>query len=313
MLDRDHRVGQRLPVADHLGEHVGHVGAALHGRRRGQVRRRGPHAGEQLTDGGQQHAGLAERGQHLADVAEEGRVGADDEDGALGEQLAVLVEEVGGAVQRDGGLAGAGTALDDQHTAVRGADDAVLVGLDGLHDVAHAAGARGVQRGQQHGVARRVLVTGAGLVAEVEDLVVQRGDPAAVAGDVPAAAQTHRGVAGRQVEGAGHVGPPVDEDRRPLRVVRAQADPADVVAVPGGQVDPAEAEGAVHRVERGEQSRALGDQDVPLQLGLLRGAPLGERVRHRHLGVAAQRVHARVQPVDEFLFVSQFIVRQFGV
>ncbi len=313
VLDGDDRVGQRLPVADHFGEHVGHAGPALHGRRLGGVRRRGPHSGEQLADGGEEHAGLAQRGQHLADVAEEGRVGADDEDGALGEQFAVLVEEVGGAVQGDGGLAGAGAALDDEDTAVRGADDAVLVGLDGLHDVAHAPGACGVQRGEQHGVAGGVLVAGAGLVAEVEDLVVQRGDGAALAGDVPAAAQTHRGVAGGQVEGAGDTGAPVDEDGGAFGVVGAQPDAADVVALPGGEVDPAEAQGAVHRVERGEQPGALGDQDVPFQPGLLGGVALRERLGDGHLGVAAQRVHARVQPVDEFLLVPQFIVRKFGV
>ncbi len=268
VLDRDDRIGQRLLVADVLGEHVGHVGPSLDGRGLRGVRAGRPHAGEQLADGREEHAGLAEAGQHLADVAEERRVGSDDQDGAAGQQLAVLVEQERGAVQRDGGLAGAGAALDHHDAPVRGADDVVLVGLDGADDVAHAAGARGVQRGQQHGVAGGVLVAGAGLVAEVEDLVVQVGDPAALGGDVPAAAQPHRGVAGGQVERARHSGPPVDEDRGALLVVGAQADAPDVVGLPGGEVDAAEAEGAVHRVQRGEQPGALGDQDVPLEPGL---------------------------------------------
>ncbi|CAM5461672.1 hypothetical protein SGRIM128S_00832 [Streptomyces griseomycini] len=313
VLDGDHRVGQRLPAADDLGEDVGHVGAALHGGRLGGVGPRGPHAGEQLADRGEEHAGLAEAGQHLADVAEERRVGADDQDGAAGQQLAVLVEQVGGAVQGDGGLASAGPALDHHDPAVRGADDAVLVGLDGAHDVAHATGARGVERGEQHGVTGRVLVAGAGLVVEIEDLVVQGGDPAALGGDVPAAPEAHRGVAGGQVERAGDVGAPVDEDGGALGVVGAQADAADVVGGAGGEVDPAEAEGAVHRVQGGEQPGPLGDEDVPLQPGLHGRVPLGERVRDGHLGVAAQGVHACVQPVDEFLFPAQFLVRKFGV
>jgi hypothetical protein len=313
VLDRDHRVGQCLPVAYDVGEDVGHLGAALDGGGLGGVRAGGLHAGVELADGREEYAGLAEAGQHLADVAEERRVGADDQDGAAGQQFAVLVEEVGGAVQGDGGLAGAGAALDDHHPAVRGADDAVLVGLDGAHDVAHAAGARGVQRGEQYGVAGGVLVAGAGLVAEVEDLVVQGGDPAALGGDVPAAPEPHRGVAGGQVERAGDVGPPVDEDGRALGVVGAQADAADVVGVAGGEVDAAEAEGAVHGVQRGEQPGALGDQDVPLQPGLPGGVALGERLRDGHLGVAAQDVHACVQPVDELLFLPQFLVRKFGV
>ncbi|EST21479.1 hypothetical protein M878_36975 [Streptomyces roseochromogenus subsp. oscitans DS 12.976] len=61
---------------------------------------------------------------HLADAAEEGRVGADDQHGAAGQQLAVLVEEIGGAVQRDRRLPGTRPALDHQDPAVRHPDDA---------------------------------------------------------------------------------------------------------------------------------------------------------------------------------------------
>lgn len=192
-------------------------------------------------------------------------------------------------------------------------DDLVLFGLDGLHDVVHAAGARGVERGEQDGVAARVLVAGPLLVPQVEDLVVQGGHRTAAGGDVPAAPEPHRGVAGGQVEGAGDVGPPVDEDRRALGVVGAQADPADVVGGARGQVDPAEAERTVHGVQCGEQPRALGDQDVPLQAGLHRRVALAERVRDGVLGVAAQQVDACVQAVDEFLLLPHFTVLKFGV
>src|SRR3712207_6959271 len=44
--------------------------------------------------------------------------------------LRLGVEEVGGAVQGDDGLAGARSAVDDQCTPRPGADDRVLVGLD---------------------------------------------------------------------------------------------------------------------------------------------------------------------------------------
>ncbi|GAA3218325.1 hypothetical protein GCM10020256_22180 [Streptomyces thermocoprophilus] len=96
-------------------------------------------------------------------------------------------------------------------------------------------------------------------------------------------------------------------------VVGTQADPADVVAVAGREVDTAEAQGAVHRVQRGEQSRPFGDQDVPLQACLHGLVALGEGVGDGGLGVAAQRVDPCVQAVDEFLLVPQFIVRKFGV
>ncbi len=286
---------------------------ALHrGRLRG-VRRRRPYPGEQFADRRQQHPGLAEGGQHLADVAEEGRVGADDQDGAPGEQFPVLVEEIRGPVQGHGGLAGAGAALHDQDAAVRGADDLVLFGLDGPHDVAHPAGAGGVEGREQHGVAARVLVAGALPVPEVEELVVQRGDRTVAGADVAAPAQAHRGVAGGQVEGTGDIGPPVDQDRGAGRVLGAQSDPADVVGDAGGEVDPAEAERAVDRVQRGEQSGAFGDQDVPLQAGLHGRVALGERVSDGGLGVTAQRVHPHIQAVDEFLLATHFIVRKFAV
>lgn len=132
--------------------------------------------GEQVPRGGQEDPRLAEGGQHLADVAEEGGARPDDQYAAPGEELAVGVEEVGGAVQGDGRLAGAGAALYDKDAAVRGSDDAVLLGLDGPHDVVHAAGPCGVEGGEQYGVRVSALVPGAFGVGEVEDLVVQGGD-----------------------------------------------------------------------------------------------------------------------------------------
>lgn len=72
-------------------------------------------------------------------------------------------------------------------------------------------------------------------------------------------------------------------------------------------------QGAVHRVQRGQQPGALGDEDVPLEPGLHGRVALGQRVGDGALGVAAQRVHARVQVVDEFLLAAQFTVRKVGV
>ncbi len=93
-----------------------------------------------------------------------------------------------------------------------------------------------------------------------------------------------------------------------LGVVGADADTPDVMADAGGEVDPAEAERAVHGVQRGEQARALGDEHVPFEPGLHGCVALRERVADGGLGVAPQHVHACVQPVDEFLLVQQFIV-----
>ena len=47
------------------------------------------------------------------------------------------VQQVGGAVQGDDGLARARTAVDDEGAAGSRANDGVLVGLDGAEHVAH--------------------------------------------------------------------------------------------------------------------------------------------------------------------------------
>ena len=52
-------------------------------------------------------------------------------------------------MERHGRLAGAGAAL-HHHGAIHvGADDAVLLGLNGGHDIGHFAGAFGVKRRKQ--------------------------------------------------------------------------------------------------------------------------------------------------------------------
>ncbi len=306
--DHPHRVGQRLPVADEAGQRVGHRQAALHlGRARGVGRRRG-HAGEELAGRGQQHPGLAQRRQHLPDVAEEGGVGPHDQDGAPGQLLAVRVQQIRRAVQRHDGLAGAGAALDDEHAAVRGADDPVLLGLDGLHDVVHPPGARGVQRREQHGIGVGALVAGALGVREVHDLVVQGGDPAALGGDVAPAAQAHRGVPGGEVERPRHLGPPVDDQRGAVGVVPPDADAPDVVVAPVAVGQPAETQPVLPGIERGEQPRLLRHHHIPLQARLEAAAACRERLLDRALRSGAQLGEAFVQQIDELLLVTHFLV-----
>ena len=76
------------------------------------------------------------------DVAQEHAVRADDEHTLVFEREPIRVEQVGGAVQRDDGLAGARTALHDEHAGKGRPDDLVLLGLDRRDDVAELAGAR---------------------------------------------------------------------------------------------------------------------------------------------------------------------------
>ena len=126
---------------DRTVQHLGQPGVALEHGDVGGVLGADPAVLEEGVDGGVADAHLAERGQHGADVVEERPVRADDEHARAVELGAEGVEQPGGAVQADRGLAGAGRAL---HADARGdvaAHDLVLLGLDRRDDVAHRAGA----------------------------------------------------------------------------------------------------------------------------------------------------------------------------
>ena len=156
------------------------------------------------------HAALAERRQDVADVVEERPVRSDHEHAVAGEAAAVLEQQVGGAVQGDGRLAGARAALHDEHLVDRRPDHEVLLGLDRGDDLAHRAGALGADLGE-HGVGdaagdvRRVGV--------VEVLVEVRGELALVEHEAPPQVDAERVGAGGAVERRGDRRPPVDDDR----------------------------------------------------------------------------------------------------
>ena len=64
------------------------------------------------------------------------------------EPTTMLEQQVGSAVQPDGGLAGPGPALHDEALIERCADHDVLLGLDRGDDLAHRAGARCADLGE---------------------------------------------------------------------------------------------------------------------------------------------------------------------
>jgi hypothetical protein len=135
----------RLPVTDGRREHAGHRGPALDLLGEPALGAVSRDAREHFPDRAHQHVGLTESWQDLTDIAKERSAGTDDQHAALG-QAAVRVEQVGRAVQGDGGLPGAGAALDDQDAGVRRASDRVLLGLQRADDVTHPAGSRGFER-----------------------------------------------------------------------------------------------------------------------------------------------------------------------
>src|SRR5699024_2701314 len=121
------------------------------------------------------------------DVVQEGGARAEDAHPAFGDRR-VGVQQVGGAVQGDGGLAGARPALDHQRPLHGGADHGVLLGLERGHHVPHAPGAAGGECLHQGGLTYEGRVC----AVEIEQFVV---DP-------------HHGAApGAQVTPPAHIGP----------------------------------------------------------------------------------------------------------
>ncbi|SLH76281.1 Uncharacterised protein [Mycobacteroides abscessus subsp. abscessus] len=161
-------------------------------------------------------------------------------------------------MQGDDGLAGAGTAFDDQDAGVVEADDLVLFGLDGGDDVAHTRAARGVHRGEQGRVGALVAARAA------EDLVGEGDDLPAPGVELAAAAHVLRVGGGGDVEGAGGGGSPVEQQGFELVVLVVEADAADVVAFAGDGVQAAEAQAVVGHAEALDLPGEGADFHVPL-------------------------------------------------
>jgi hypothetical protein len=249
---------------------------------------------------------------------QERRVRADDQHPALGQLRAVGVQQVGGAVQGHGGLAGAGAALHHQHPGVPGADDTVLLGLDGGDDVAHPAGAASVQRGQQRGLAGQPRSTagtcravgGPAVVSrgQVENLVVDAHHGAPPRPDVAAPPDPLRGDRGGDIERARRRGPPVHQQRFIVLGFVENAEPADVPA------------DAVAEIQAAEYQPVLGGGELGQPVGVSRAGHIAFDQRLRRFPHVPQRlgqpgrspVPQAVQPViehrDVLLLASHFRV-----
>ncbi len=222
--DHDEGFGGAPDVgAQRAAQHLGHAGVALDDRGRGRIGPGDRDVGDEGVHGGLVHGQFAEGGQDLLDVAEEGVVRPDDEGAGAGQPLPVRVEQVGDAVQADGGLAGAGAALDADGAGEAGADDLVLFGLDGGDDVAHGADAGALDLLLEEAAGGLGAVAGGGQV-----LVLVRGDVAAGVAEAAAQRDVQRVGAAGLVEGLRDGGAPVDDHGVAGRVVDVAA--ADVEA-----------------------------------------------------------------------------------
>lgn len=74
-----------------------------------------------------------------------------------------------------------------------------------------------------------------------------------------------------------------------------------------GEIDAAETERAVHRIQGGQQTRAFGDEHIAFETGLQPVADRRQRVLDVLSGDSAHRVDTVVEPVDEFLLFLQLI------
>ena len=160
------------------------------------------------------HAGSplirAQGGQHLLDVAQEQGGGADQENTRALQALAVRVQEIGDAMQCDRRLSCSWPALHDEETPVGGADDPVLLGLNGRDDVSHASVAGLAQRVHEGSLALQLQPRGA---RRVQEFVFQPGHAALAGGDVAAPNDPVRLCRRRLVEGPRGGSAPVHEQR----------------------------------------------------------------------------------------------------
>ena len=186
-----------VPHAQHLVA-VGDLGQRAHGflddlRPRGQaldprhglvLAHASVHSRHQVAQRHRDDTRLAQGGEHLLDVAQEQARGADEEDARTLEALAMGIEEVGNAVQCDRRLTGAGAALHHHEALIGRTNDAVLLGLDGGDNVAHAAVAGLAQRMHEGALA---LEFQARRIRCVQQLVLQACDSTVAGGNMAAA------------------------------------------------------------------------------------------------------------------------------
>ena len=297
----------RRGVAQRAQQHLPHPQRTLDGGQRRRVLPRRLQAVEDLAERAQLDVRLTHRGEDARDVAGEHPGRPDHQHAGPAELTPVAVEQVGGAVQRDGGLAGARPAGDLGDPAPRRPDHLVLLLLDGRDDVAHLLAARTPQRGHQRAFADDLHVLGHGLGHQ--HVVVDVQHVLAGAADHAPPHDVHRLFGGGLVERRRGRGAPVRDEVVELRV--ADAEPADVDAFGVLEVvEPAEDEALVLGVERLQRLVGVVDHHVALEqhrrlledrLALRALADLVALRAHR-LGLGAQFVQTGVHAIDVGLF-----------
>ena len=251
-----HVLGQGpAPPVESATQELAHTRIGLHAANRHRLV--GPHLGlgRDVADGRLHDSFLAQCGQDLCDVAQEGPARTQDQN-ALACQLGVVVEQERGPMEPHGGLAGAGSPLDGQELLQGRPDDLVLLGLNGGDDVEHLAGPRPLEL-RQEGVTTPQS-GGRSIVPEVaEEVVGHRNHGSTINHDLAPTGQPQGVLGAGSVEGHSHRGPPVDDDR--IRVGVFHVTPADAPGRTVLFVDPPEEERSWAVRQKRHPAREGGD------------------------------------------------------
>ncbi len=227
--------------------------------------------GDEVTQGADLHAVLAEAGQDVVDVRQICLMRPDEQHAApAAADARIGVEEVGRAVQGDHGLAGTGAAIDDERAPGAGADDGVLIGLDGGEHIPHPARPAAAEARDE---GRIVIECHCELERFVgEGLVPVVADPAAAPAVPPAAEQPHRIRVRRTEERLGGGGAPVDQQLTAFAVAEPQ--PADVERlVTAGGNGAAEAEIKAEPAQHAEPAMSAGGSRMSRSIASWPGPP----------------------------------------
>ena len=310
--DRHVGRGHALACAHGPAHRTGHDRPTLDARDARVLLAVGDDAGQEVGDGRAHDAGLAERRQHLVDVAQEREAGADEQHARALQQPPVRVQQVGRAVQRDRRLPRAGPALDDERPRELGADDRVLLRLDRGDDVAHASCAARGHRGEQRALARERRA-GHGLRGvEVEELVLEPRHGTTARHEVPTAHDAVRVGRCRAVERLGGGRAPVREEARVLFV--GEADAPDVAQGAVVEVEAAEREAVLDRVELRDTVLVQRRERVALAAVLRRARRAGPSdLVEACPGGRPQLVEARVEGVHDLLLEPELVVASHAV
>ena len=255
----------------------------------------GLEAVDDLAERTQRHAGFAQARQDSLDVVHEDIGRADDQDATGLEPAPIVVEQVGGAVQGHDGLASPGSAADRGGATARGTNGLVLLLLDRRDNRVHGAVAGPAEARQQGALADDDEVFGC--VVGVEQVVLDADDLVTGAPQDSAADDAGRIQGGRLIEDRGCRCTPVDDDH--IAVLIAHANATDVAGLAAGEVEPAEDEAVVGRVERREALGGLEHHGIALdEAAFIADVAARKALRDERFGDFCRGSEAVVDVVD---------------